>query len=166
MYMWCTRTYIHTPSVPLQHIQSKWLNINKKNLILAAILIIFLKRGPPYWRKLPTDLADFRKQTAEDNFLPLHQFWRKSEQNCDCESALTKKCKNGRHDVIVWKFQNPRKTDLANICQIICRKFHQNPSIRLGCSAVTHTHTYTHTHIHTHTHPRFHRKLFSQIDWI
>ena len=30
----------------------------------------------------------------------------------------------------ISNFQNPRKTDLANICQIICRKFHQNPSIR------------------------------------
>ena len=54
--------------------------------------------------------------------------------------------------LLIWKFQNPRKKDLTNTCQIICRKFHQNPSIRLGCSAVTHTHTDTQTHTHTHTH--------------
>ena len=42
--------------------------------------------------------------------------------------------------------------DLTNICQIICGKFHQNPSIRLGCSAVTHRHTDTHTDTHTHRH--------------
>ena len=54
----------------------------------------------------------------------------------------------------ISKFQNSRKMDLANIRQIICRKCHPNPSICLGCSAVTHTHTHTHTHtyIHTHTH--------------
>ena len=31
-----------------------------KTLFLAAIFNFFLKRGSPYWRKLPTDLADFR----------------------------------------------------------------------------------------------------------
>ena len=54
---------------------------------MAAILIFVLKRGQPYWRKLPTDLADFEKQTAEDIFRPFLQFLRKSEQNCDYESA-------------------------------------------------------------------------------
>ena len=53
---------------------------------------------------------------------------------------------------LIWKCQNLRKTDLANICQIICRKFHQNRSTRLGYSAATHTHTHRRTHIHTHIH--------------
>ena len=64
----------------------------------------------------------------------------------------------------ILTFQNPRKANLANICQIICKKFHQNPSIRLGCSAVTHT--YTHTRTQTYTHPRFHRNIFSQNYWL
>ena len=38
---------------------------------------------------------------------------------------------------------------LANICQIICRKFHQNRFIRLGCRDDTHTHTETDTQTHT-----------------
>ena len=51
----------------------------------------------------------------------------------------------------ISKFQNPGKEDLANICQIICRKFHQNPLIRMGCSASTHTQIDRQTHTHTHT---------------
>ena len=62
-------------------------------LILAAILDFFQKRGLPYWSKLPTDLADFQWQIAEENFLPRLRFWGKSKQNCDHESALEKMCK-------------------------------------------------------------------------
>ena len=81
----------------------------------------------------------------EDNFLSCLKFWRQSEQNRDRESAAKENAQNGRYDVTISKFQNQRKTDLTNICQIICRKFHQNRFIRLGCSAVTHIHTYIHT---------------------
>ena len=56
----------------------------------------------------------------------------------------------------ISKFQNLRKTDLTNICQIICRKFHQNPPIRYGRSASTQTHTHTHTHTYTHRHIHTH----------
>ena len=115
-----------------------------KVLFLAAILIFFRKRGRPYWWKLPNDFADFKKQTVEDKFLSSVKFWRQSKQNCDRESAAKEHKQNGRHDVTISKFQNPRKNDLANICQIICRTFHQNRSIRLGYSAATHTHRYTH----------------------
>ena len=65
---------------------------------------------------------------------------------CDRESAPTKECKMAAMTSPILKFQNPRKTDLANICQIICRKFHQNRSSRLGCSADTDTCTHAHTH--------------------
>ena len=36
------------------------LALFQKKKKLAAILIFFQKRGSPYWRKLPTDLADFK----------------------------------------------------------------------------------------------------------
>ena len=38
---------------------------------------------------------------------------------------------------------------LANICQMICGKFHQNRFIRLGCGDDTHTQTDRQTHTHT-----------------
>ena len=41
------------------------------------------------------------------------------------------------------EFQNQR-TSLANISQIICRKFHQNRPIRLGCKGYTNRHTRMH----------------------
>ena len=69
------------------------LALFQKNFFLVAISIFFLKRGLPYWRKLPTDLADFKKQTAEDIFLPPLKFWGKLEQNCDLDSAPTKSAK-------------------------------------------------------------------------
>merc|ERR1712240_749909 len=50
------------------------------------------------------------------------------------------------------KFQKPRKTTLANICQIICGKFHQNRLIRLGCRDDTHIQTHRHTDRQTDTH--------------
>ena len=55
------------------------------------------------------------------------------------------------------KFQKPRKKTLANICQIICGKFHQNRFIRLGCRDDTHIQTHTHTHTHTKTHTHTYR---------
>ena len=58
---------------------------------------------------------------------------------------------NERHDVIKFELWKTAKKTLANICQIICRKFHQNRFIRLGCRDDTHTHTDRHTHTHTHT---------------
>ena len=47
------------------------------------------------------------------------------------------------------KFQKPRKTTLANICQIMCGKFHQNRFIRLGCRDDTHRRTDRQTHRQT-----------------
>ena len=56
-------------SIKYYHIRDQQVNFSRirhltclvsKILVLAAILIFFLKRGPPYWRKLPTDLADFQ----------------------------------------------------------------------------------------------------------
>ena len=44
------------------------------------------------------------------------------------------------------KFQKLRKKSLANICQIIYGKFHQNWFICLGCRDDTHAHTDRHTH--------------------
>ena len=124
-----------------------------ETFFLAAILIFFFRKcGRRNWRNLPTDLADLKYQTVEDNFLSCVKFGKKSDKNCDRKSAPTKKCKMPAMTSSISNFRNPRKTDLANICQIICRKFHQNPSIRLGCSAVTHTQTHTHIHKNTHIH--------------
>ena len=72
-------------------------------------------------------------------------------QNCDHESAATQKYKMAAMTSSNSKFQKPRKMTLANICQIICGKFHQNRFIRLGCRDDTHIQTHRHTHTHTHT---------------
>lgn len=45
----------------------------------------------------------------------------------------------GCHDVIEFEMSKSKKTDLANICQIISRKFHQNWPIPLRCRASTQT---------------------------
>ena len=87
----------------------------------------------------------------QNNFLFCVKFWRKSEKNCDHESAQTKKCKMAAMTSSISNFQNQRKLDLANVAQIICRKFHQNRPIRLSRRASTHTHTHTHIHTYIHT---------------
>ena len=48
-----------------------------------------------------------------------------------------------------------KKVDFANICQIICTKFHWNWWFRLGC-AFPHTYRQTDAHTHTHTHTYTH----------
>ena len=63
----------------------------------------------------------------------------------------------------ISNFQNRRKTDLANIAQIICRKFHQNRPIHLSSRASTHTHTHIHIHTHTHTHTYTHTHNLGSI---
>ena len=81
---------------------------------------------------------------AKDNFL---ENWSKI---ATVRVRQHKGCKMAAMTSSISNFQNPRKTDLTNICQIICRKFHQNAPIRLGCSAsILDTHTFTYTH------PRF-----------
>ena len=64
-----------------------------KKMFLAAILDFLRKRGRLYWRKLPTDFADFQWQTPADNKVPCIKFWRKSDKKCDRESAESKKYK-------------------------------------------------------------------------
>ena len=121
-------------------------------------------------RKLLTDLADFQYQTIKELCASCIKIWRKSDQNCDRESAATRKCKMAAMTSSNSKFQKPRKMTLANILKIICVKFHQNRFIRLGCRDDTHRHTHTHTHTQTHTqthtHPGFDCNIFSQNDWI
>ena len=65
----------------------------------------------------------------------------------------------------ILNFQKPWKKSLANILKIICGKFHQNRSIRMGCRDDTHTQTHRHTDRHTDTHTDtlgFDRNIFSQ----
>ena len=133
-------------------------------MFLATISDSFQKRNSPCWRKLRTNLAYFHKQTAEDKFLPCLQFWRQLDKNCDLESAPTKKCKMAAMNSSILTFQNPKRTYLANICEIICRKVNQNRPIRLGCSVSTHRHTHIHTQ--TYTHPRFHCNIYIQSKWL
>ena len=45
------------------------------------------------------------------------------EAYCDRESAATQKCKMAAMTSSNSSFEKPRKKTLANICQIICRKF-------------------------------------------
>ena len=66
-----------------------------------------------------------------------------------CCLCLFKKDKMADMTSSILKFQNLWNMSLANIVKIICRKFHQNRPIRLGCRASTHTHTYTHKHTNT-----------------
>ena len=102
-------------------------------------------------RKLLIDLADFQYQTMQDLIVPCPKFWRKSDQNCDRESAATRKCKMAAMTSSNSKFQKPWKMTLANILKMICRKFHQNRLIRLGCRDDTHRQTHRHTDTRTHT---------------
>ena len=117
-------------------------------------------------RKLLTDLADFQYQTMQELCASCIKIWRKSDQNCDRESAATRKCKMAAMTSSNSKFQKPRKMTLANILKIICVKFHQNRSNRLGCRDDTHTQTDRQTDRRTHTHPGFDCNIFSQNDWI
>ena len=66
-------------------------------------------------RKLLTDLADFQYQTIKELCASCLKIWRKSDQNCDRESAATRKCKMAAMTSSNWKFQKPRKMTLANI---------------------------------------------------
>ena len=104
--------YYHIRDQQVNFSQNRHLTcLVSKMLFLAAILIIFLIRGPPYWQKLPTDLANFQYQTAKDNFLPFLQFWRKSEQNCDLESTIEMKCKISAITSSISKFPNQWRHD-------------------------------------------------------
>ena len=96
-------------------------------------------------RKLLIDLVDFQYQTIKELCASCIKIWRKSDQNCDRESAATRKCKMAAMTSSNSKFQKPRKMTLANILKIICVKFHQNRFIRLGCRDDTHTQTDAHT---------------------
>ena len=69
------------------HICDQQINFSRNrqltNLISNIVFgghfdFFFLKRGPLCCKKLPTDFADFKDRTAEDNFLPPLQIWRKS----------------------------------------------------------------------------------------
>ena len=66
---------------------------------------------------------------------------------------------------------------LANICQMICGKFHRSRFIRLGCRDDTHTNIHTQTHRntqkHTHTNTQTHTQTHTEksvdeqtIDWV
>ena len=77
-------------------------------------------------------------------------------------SAATQKCKMAAMTSSNSKFQKPRKMTLANICQMICGKFHQNRFIRLGCRDDTHRRT----HIHTDTHTPWVRLQHIQSKWL
>ena len=77
------------------------------------------------------------------------KIWSKPKQNCDRESAATRKCKMAAMTSSNSKFQKPRKMTLANILKIICVKFHQNRFICLGCRDDTDRQTDRHTHTHT-----------------
>ena len=52
-----------------------------------------------------------------------------------------------RHQI--QNFKNRENMTLANILKIICVKFHQNRSIRLGCRDDTDRQTHTQTDAHT-----------------
>jgi len=148
------------------HIRDQQVNFSRnryltclvsKILFLAAILNFFSKMRSAIlaWSYRRILLVLNSKQWKTTFYLVL-KFWRKSDKNCDRESARTKKCKMAAMTSSISNFQNPRKTDLTNISKTICRKFHQNQSIRLGCSAVTHTHIHTHTYKHTYKHTYIH----------
>ena len=100
-------------------------------------------------RKLLIDLADFQYQTMQDICASCIKIWRKSDKNCDRESAATRKCKMAAMTSSNSKFQKPRKMTLANILEIICVKFHQNRFICLGCRDDTDRQTHRRTHTHT-----------------
>ena len=91
----------------------------------------------------------------DNNFVSCIQFLRKSDNNCDRESARTQNCKMVTMTSSNLNFQKPRKKLLANICQITCAKFYQNRHNRLGCRADTHRQTHRNADTHTDIHPWF-----------
>ena len=64
-------------------------------------------------QNLLTDFNDFEYQTLEDTKLPNLQFYRKSKQNCDHESAAFENIQNGRYDVIEATFSKSEKSVIS-----------------------------------------------------
>ena len=83
----------------------------------------------------------------------LINFEKKNQIKIAIVKCPNEKLHNDRNNDINFRSRDPRDTNLANVCKIIWRKFHQNPSIHLGYNAFT----------HTYTHPRFHRNMFGKL---
>ena len=86
------------------------LALFQKLFFIGHIDFFFLKRGPPYWRKLTTDVTDFEKQTAEDNFYLLCNF-EENRSKIATVRVPRRKVHNGHHDVIDLKISKSEKNE-------------------------------------------------------
>ena len=121
----------------------KWLNI----LTLHWVILLFL-----FWRSFWILFKNMIGHIGRSN----HPIWLTLLANH--ESAGLKTFKITAMTSLILK----KKLDFADICQIICTKFHWNWCIRLGC-AFPHTYRQTDAHTHTHLGPPLPRAVWGHV---
>ena len=91
--------------------------------------------------------------------LSVTQVWRKSKQNCECESAATEFYKMAAMTSTIYANDLKLKSDHLDVCRTNCAKFHSNRSSSFVTWVVTDRQTDRptdrQTHAHTHTRLRF-----------